>query len=323
MLYFELRNRSKSTVNHLSVTFYDSTMPILEEALAAGNLAEDERVELEYFLYKRPAFLWLPSAQSPCLIAANQTTKMKMQAHGKRGLTSGTAKVSYGFKVPEDVNLYQRRIEFSLTVTVNASLELIACDILPCHLSASTSVSESPALFRLGNDSFLLALEMRNPWINPLIFDLNIGLAACGDRTISFPFLAGQGRRVILTLPRHLLNLNQLQNPLPGSKKDQQFVLSLSTSQITAQREAWWHRHYILDSLCATWRETAGDLRNGNVELRGIRLSERHVRVIGRHALEAHVVVVPIPATSDGNPSQSINVTVKNNEGNARLASLS
>lgn len=293
-------------------------MPILEDALASGNMTEDERVELEYFLYNRPAFLWLPCAQSTCLVTANQTTKLKIQAQGKRGLTSGTASVSYGFKMPDDVNLYQRRIEFSLTVTVNASLELIACDILSCHFNASTSVSESPVFFRVGNDSFLLALEMRNSWINQLIFDLNTGLAACGDRTISCPFPAGQGRRVILTLPRHLLDSKQLRNPLPGSKKDQQFVLPLSTSQITTQKEAWWYRHYILESLCATWRETAGDLRSGNVELRGIRLSERHVRVIGRQALETRIEVVSIPAISDGNPSQCIDVTIKNHEGSTQ-----
>src|SRR5579859_7743394 len=163
--HLDLRNRSTSSVNFLSVSFTDSTVPVLEDALASGNVSEDERIELEYFLYDRPAFLWLPASQSPYLISANEAANIKIQAHGKRGLTRGTINISYGFATTAKFGLHQRRIEYSLGVTVNASLELIACDFLPCHFRNCRSVLDAESLQGLARGSFILALEVRNSWI--------------------------------------------------------------------------------------------------------------------------------------------------------------
>ena len=304
-------------MNHLAIRFWDSTTPVLEDALAAGNVAEDERIELEYFLFNRPAFLWLPASQSPYLISPNRTAKIRIQAHGKRGLTAAKVYISYGYETLTRFGLHQRRIELNLAVTVNAALELIACDFLPCHFSNIPSNSESqnlPYPF-LGRDSFLLALEMRNSWIQALTLDLNILTGDGGSRTISQPFVAGQARRIILTLPRHLLASTRIENPLPGRKKEQQFVLPMPSSQIAAQREAWWYRQYILESLSGTWRESAGDLRAGNVEIRGIRLSERHVRVIQRQALEASMEVMLVRTSTAVDPCQHIRVHLRNYQG--------
>lgn len=312
---FGLRNQSKSTVNHLSLTFCDSTIPVLEDALASGNLAEDERVELEHFLFDRPAFLWLSAPQPPYVISADRTAKIQIQVHGKRGLTKGTVYISYGNETTAKFGLHQRRIEFTLAVTVNASLEVITCDFMPYQFDNGLSNSEVQNLPHAGKECFLLALEMRNAWTQALTLELKI-LACDGDsRTESRPFLVGQARRIVLALPRHHLPSDRTKNPLPGRKKAQQFVLPMPSSQITAQREAWWYRQYILESLSGTWRESTGDRRSGFVEMRGLRLSERHVRVIQRQALEASVEVTPVRPSIALDPCHHVKIHLRNCQG--------
>lgn len=302
-------------MNFLSVSFSDSTVPVLEDALASGNVTEDERIELDHFLYDRPALLWLPSSPSPCLISANEATNIKIQTNGKRGLTKGTVNISYGFATAPNFDLHQRRIEYSLAVTVNASLELIACDFLPRHFSNCRPVHDVQNPQGLARDSFLLVLEVRNSWIHPLDLNLDMHPDGAESRTITYRFLTGQARRVILTLPRHVLASKQIETPLPGRRKDQQFVLPKPSFQTIARREAWWYRQYLLESLSGTWRESAGDLRRGDLEMRGIRLSERHVRVVRRQALETFLEITPVRSTDAKDPCRHIKVRVQSHLG--------
>src|ERR1700737_3458301 len=97
LMNLRLRNISLSPVNHLILAFFDSTTPVLEEALASNTLPEDDASELEYYLYERPAFT-SPRCSSPAaLIDSNESEDLGIEVHGKRGLTHGSILVEYAY----------------------------------------------------------------------------------------------------------------------------------------------------------------------------------------------------------------------------------
>jgi trafficking protein particle complex subunit 9 len=315
LVSLKFRNLSKSPANHLNVTFYDSTTAVLEEALNSTLLAEDEAIELEVFLYERPAFVWLRDSADVAVISSDQTEDIRIQVSGKRGLTRGVVYLEYAFtdNTSPNINLHCRQIEFNLAVTVNTSLELISCDFMPI----SEGVLAKYGLHLTKNDErFLLILEMRNSWITPLTLALAVTEANKSPYIVSQLLQSGQTRRVIISLPRILLSAEKADKPLPRRKRDRQFVVSSAAtkSSVVAAREAWWYRQYILESMSGRWKEQGDGGRQGNVELRGIRLSERHVRVVKREMVEARVKIALVDKSCEENIWRVI-VEIQNHEG--------
>lgn len=285
------RNISQSTVNNLTITLYDSTRAVLEEALASTALAEEEAVELEYFLYERPALVWLQSLNSSPSIDPNETEEIIIQALGKRGLVHGTVCLEYASAetVSTTIDRYSRRIEVPVAITVNAALELISCDFTSCESPFTVPIQEEKAL----RTRFIIVLEFRNSWINSLQLVLTVKEAGRSVRRILQSIQSGQTRRFAIDLPRILLPANEADSRLPRRNKERQFVVSLSSVSEALTRKAWWYRERILSTLSAEWSELLSGGRRGEVELRGIRLSERHLPVVEMERVEVKVHVTP------------------------------
>jgi hypothetical protein len=305
-----LRNISHSIVNQLVVIFSDSTSPVLEEALASNTLAEDDAAELEHFLYDRPSFVW-SKPSSDVSILPDETEDLSVEVHGKRGLTHGSILVEYAHVHggTQNLGVHARRVEISLAVTVNASLDLVTCDFVP-YTSNIESVTPGSITNR---NKFFLVLELRNSWIGPLDMQLSITGSKGHSNLISHSFHSGQTRRIVLPLPRICLSSTIVESPIPRKRKDRQFVLPSANSinSITLAREAWWHRQHILANLQGRWMEPGND-RTGDVELRGIRLNERHVRVVRCEAMEASINAV---ALDEQQLCHQLSVKVQNNQG--------
>lgn len=293
----------------------------MEEALSSTSLAEDEAIELEVFLYERPAFVWLRNSPSAVAISSNQAEHIHVQVSGKRGLTRGVLLLEYAFTdgTSPDLGLHCRQVEHNLAVTVNASLELITCDFVP--ISKDFLATEGRHLAE--NDSrFFLILEIRNSWINPLTLALVVTETNESPYVVSQLLQSGQIQRVIINLPRILLSPTKVKSPLPRRNRERQFVVSSATMKdsVAAAREAWWYRQEILGWLSGTWAEQGEGGRKGNVEMRGIRLSERHVRVVKRELVEASVTIAPADKSFDQNVCRRLTVEVQNHQGISSMA---
>ena len=319
---------SGSAANHLNVTFFDSTTAVLEEALNSTVLAEDEAVELEFFLFERPAFFWLRKEHSDTIIPPNQAEDIRVQVIGKRGLTRGVVNLDYAYNDPasQDLGLYCRQVECNLAITVNASLELLACDFMPLALDVQESESMHVGSLNVWDiNRFLLVLEMRNSWITPLTLTLSVTEVNKVTRTISHLLQSGQTRRIIVNLPRIPFPAEKTETPLPRKNNDRQFVVSSSTTKdsVAAAREAWWYRQHILDCISGTWAEQGVDGRKGSVEMRGIRLSERHIGIVKRDLVEATANIESLSSSPNQAVCRRLTVNVQNHQGKTPKSSVS
>jgi trafficking protein particle complex subunit 9 len=280
---------------------------VLTDALISPNLAEEEIVEIEHFLYNRPAFVWNSANQSHDTKGFDGSNKITVEAHGKRGLAHGIVHVVYAF-VDEAIQpnqLYCRQLDFRLSVTVNASLELLACDFLPVNSTSKDSVGQ-----------YLLVLEVRNSWINPMLLSLTHNNPEGTSQTTSTMFQSGQTQRIVLRLPRMTISAEKLMEPLPRRGAERQYIASTSNawSAIIAAREAWWYRQNLLDTLEGQWTEHGGGTRKGEFELRGLRLSETHLGVVRSRLADASIIVESVN-DSVTSSCRRLLVTVRNNEG--------
>ena len=310
------RNLSPSAVNHLNITFFDSTSPVLEEALTSTQLAEDEASELEYFLFERPAFRWLRKPDSENLIEANGTEDMKIQVHGKRGLTKGVVNVEYASvkSESEELGLRYRLVKCNLAVTVNASVDLITCDFVPSGGSPSNEKV-------FPSDHFLLVLEFRNSWINALNLTLSITRKTNSVEKISQLLQSGQTRRIVIPLPRIVLPSSTWETSIPRRSRERQFVVASEETRdgIIATRKAWWYRQHILERITGRWSEEGPGGRNGVVEMRGIRLNERHFRLVQQEIVEAVVRVQTLDEPTKNGNCRRLAVDVHNHQGTFSL----
>lgn len=204
-----LRNTSSCSLDFILFTFQDSTTRQIQSALSNKDLLPVEVYELELKLSK-PALQWRREGMNPGdhTIPAGQSATFTIDIIGKAGLQDTTVQIDYSCVGSSHVELpdvfYTRQLFVPLTVTVNASIEVARCDILPfsadfawwnsqdadfkteptqkdralsSHLSDDNSFS--PVLSHLvqgvyGPEHCLLLLDLRNAWPNPLSVTLNV-----------------------------------------------------------------------------------------------------------------------------------------------------
>jgi trafficking protein particle complex subunit 9 len=309
IIKLDFRNISSSIANNLSVSFHDSTRAVLEEALASTALAEEEAVELEYFLYDRPAFVWLQKSNSSMSIHPHGKEEISIEALGKRGLVHGTIFLEYSSDIMAKPFRYSRRIEVPLAITVNAALELIACDFTTFNSSATLVQGDEAS-----NSRFVIVLEFRNAWINSLQLIIAVR-EGNSTRKILQSIQSGQTRRFAIDLPRFFLSTQQVESRLPRRNKERQFVVSSSSSSEALARKAWWHRERILNSLNAEWSEHLSGHRRGEVDLRGIRLSERQIPVVEMDGVGVEIHVTPLEQVLPLNIVFRLSVVIANLQG--------
>ncbi|KAI9697980.1 MAG: hypothetical protein M1836_004333 [Candelina mexicana] len=139
------------------------------------------------------------------------------------------------------------------------------------------------------NEHCLLLLDLRNAWPHPLSISLQVREHRTHDEsfedtwrrayTVHEILQPGHVSRLVLLLPKIYLKNPHAPIPTLNPKNQRQFVVSaskMSPEGERAAREAFWSREEILNHVRGTWEED-GSGRNGDVELRGIRLSARMV----------------------------------------------
>ncbi|KAK5662786.1 hypothetical protein OQA88_6195 [Cercophora sp. LCS_1] len=313
-----LENLSKTTpVDFLLFSFQDSTQEALQTALNDREATAAELYEYELILAKKQALKLRNRGDGKRFIPPGQISTFDFEVLGKPGLTSGTIQVDYAhLGVPHDEiadKFYTRRVSQQLTVTVNASVDVARIDVLPLQgaipepLWKRTGFQEKPTASFTPDDHCLLLLDLRNSWPSNMLVELGSDDGARVEELI----LPGNTNRVILPIKRVYLDDPHAFIPALNPTRQRQFVVStkISPELERANREAFWYRERILDSLKASWRATSGAERRGAVELRSMRLTSRMIEAIKIDEVDIQIEVVdPATAPSDGEYKDANNV---------------
>ncbi len=210
-----LQNLSAVTpVDLILLSFQDSTGAPLQAAMNNKDLPPAELYELELLFSQKQAFRWRQKDSDPDpFIPPGGTAQFEIEVLGKPGLTSGIIQIDYTYLgMPRsDVRdtFYTRQVAIPITITVNASVELVRIDLLPftgdfawmnqqrkqlangsaeSHHRRQRTMSRPiirgenrfQSLFeRLGvglqdNEHCLLLLDLRNAWPHPLSISLRV-----------------------------------------------------------------------------------------------------------------------------------------------------
>lgn len=142
-----------------------------------------------------------------------------------------------------------------------------------------------------GSDHCLIVLDFCNAWPHALSISLQVRPSTIMNPTtvdadpwqrayaVHETLQPGRSSRLVILLPRVLLENPHLPIPSLHSTKKRQFVLSatkVAPEIERTSREAFWYREEILKYIRATWKEESTG-RHGSIELRALRLSPRMV----------------------------------------------
>ncbi|KGO70660.1 TRAPP II complex, Trs120 [Penicillium italicum] len=276
-----LQNASACPVDFVLFTFQDSTTKQLQSALSNRDLLPVEIYELELKLATKPALRWRREDGDPsdCSIAANQKATFTLDVFGKPGLQDTTVQIDYSCvgAAPGELPdiFYTRQLFVPLTVTVNASVEVARCDVLPFSgdfawknqieppvdsiqkpdvLSATDNDPFSQVLGRLGNGAYgpdhcVVLLDLRNAWPSPLSVWLRVSEQAIatipldattkddieGKYSVGGDLQPGQVRRFVLVLPRVYLDNPHASIPVVNTGIRRQFVVSANKLSFEAE----------------------------------------------------------------------------------------
>lgn len=300
-----LQNQSPTPVDFMLFSFRDSTQAPLQTALNNRDATPAELHEYELILMKKQA-LRLPKGNQRRYIDAGGEATFDLEILGKPGLTSATVQIDYThLGVPrEEVSeqFYTRQVSVDLTVTVNAGIEVSRVDALPLHGEIPRALWD-----RFGfsapvedGDYSLLTLDMRNVWPGHIMVQIESDDGMSLDESI----LPGNTTRVVIPVKRVFLEDPHAAIPSLNPAKERQFVVSsskISPEMERGNREAFWYREKILQTLRATWRTVSGPQRTGTLDLRNLRLTPRMVDVVKVPEIDIDISVETgdEPATSD------------------------
>ena len=346
------QNITNVPVDILFFSFQDSTTTQLQAALASKDMQPSEIYEYEILLLKKRALVWKNQTQKQIalskpdatfeasdekiakpmsFIAPHSTASFDIEVLGKPGLTNASIQMDYGYlRVPRDQvtgRFYTRQVVFPVTVTVNASIELLRVDFIPFGTSVDFpdedttpntdgSVIEKNEqlknLFRQAgvrkdpSEYCLMTLDLRNAWPQPLKVTLQVREPPTHGNDDDSDWInpyqtsdtiqAGHQSRFVVLIKRvHLQNPTAKIPSLSGTQR--QFVVSTTkptADQERLSREAFWFREEILKCIRGTWEEV-GTTRRGEVELRNFRLSPRMVEAVRVDDVGVRMEVIPCP----------------------------
>lgn len=282
-----LQNLSKTTAADLLLfSFRDSTQVPIQTALSNRETSPAELYEYELILTQKPALRWVPRGDRPPQIGPGETASFDFEILGKPGLTHAIVQVDYaslGIPVSEiKERFYTRQVSLPLTVTVNASVELVRVDFLPLSGSMPSNLwSGTPSTDKqiTADEYCLVMMDLRNAWPSYLHVCLNVS----DNNSIEEDILPGSTSRIIFPIKRIFLKSPYAAIPSLDPSRQRQFVVStdrISPDVERSIREAFWYRESILKMLSGTWKAISGTERKGSIEMRAIRLSPRMIEAL-------------------------------------------
>ncbi|KAE9396079.1 hypothetical protein BT96DRAFT_1041682 [Gymnopus androsaceus JB14] len=276
-------NISPLPIDFVRLAFDDSTITPAQQALAEGDISVFETYETEYALIHRPVFSWNKS--DSVTIGSGRKVTLTINCFGKVGCTEGTIHASYSYihrNSPDDGEssvFHTRQLSYPLMVTVYRMLECHGMDILPypsypMELDNKSTNNNSNLFVEDKGAWCLFSVDVRNTYGTP--FEVSIERiqkeVSWGETLVNVP--PGSTSRLVIPLKKFLLSDEHVSRPIP-TLSDRQFVVDktkLSDSEQKMQRELFWYREELFNSLRCQWRE-AGGTRYGDLSLRQQRLT--------------------------------------------------
>lgn len=297
----EVQNVSTTDAHIASFGFTDSTVEPLKQAIAAPDATRADIYEYEYFLHKRRAVELISQTSK---IASGEVAEFEFTLYGKRGINSAAVLLDYG--AGED---YTRRLRIPLNITVFPSVELERVDVLAVGLPG-----DEPEL--------TIVLDLRNAWRES--FEVTLWTKDSSDNevaSVTQTIDSQKSSRFLLPLKWNGVSAEKLAQPIP-SLSSRQFVVDSKTTQ--EQIQSFWLREELLKYIGGTWRLSAdGELRSGQVELRGLQLSKKMVAVLRTEPLVIQMeVTTPAPLTIESRAvirTKIVNKTSKKKYGMLRF----
>lgn len=171
-----LQNTSPIPSDVLFLSFNDSTISQLRPSTTDNEPSPLGIFEIEYASFFRQALRWRRAGNDNIIIGAKMDTMLEVEVLGKPGLSFGTIQVDYGHLGDPcqegSAKIYTRQLIIPLTMTVNASIELIRNEIVPldsgfawCNKSdqGSTPQTDIKALAALKSRPSLANQRAPNP----------------------------------------------------------------------------------------------------------------------------------------------------------------
>jgi hypothetical protein len=305
-----LQNLSTTPVDFLLFSFKDSTQEPLQAALSKRDATPAELYEYELILARKQA-LRLPRNDQGRSIPPGGEATFDFEIFGKPGLTHAAIQVDYTYLgVPQDElkeQFYTRQVTVDLMVTVNASVELARIDALPLSGPIPEALWDrlGAAASAKSNDYCLLSMDLRNAWPSQMA----IRIEGSDNMAVEENVLPGNTFRVIMPVKKVYLENPHESVPTLNPSRNRQFVVSsskISPATERANRESFWYREKILDSLKATWRTTAVPRRSGAIELRNIRLTSRMIEAIKVDEIGIAISVGDTPDAASAQPVATV-----------------
>ncbi|KAI1611937.1 TRAPP II complex [Exophiala viscosa] len=318
----DLVNESSTVAaDFVLVTTEDSVTTRLQEALTNKDLNPADLYEFQNQLAASPAIDVHDQVrpESDSVLRPGGTAGYKVTVVGRPGLVNAAVLADYAYLGSPSSEVkgtfYTRQVRFPITVTVNGSIEILRCNILPLHSDfvwnpdsnghTETRDSDGSRLSHWlqmrpnAGDYCMLSLDLRNVWPQPLSINIQARKPAedVWDDTFSVheTLQPGHVTRVVLLIPRLFV-----QNPyasIPNLDTQKQFVVTtskLSAEAEAASRESFWYREELLKYLRGTWKEATSD-RHGEIDLRkGIRLSPRMIDALKIDHVEIEYSLAPV-----------------------------
>ncbi|EXJ83741.1 hypothetical protein A1O1_07367 [Capronia coronata CBS 617.96] len=333
------------------VTAQDSVTSRLKEALSNKGLNPAEQYEIQNQLSGNPAVAIRRKGpkDSTKILEPGKVITYEVTIVGQPGLVSATVQADYAYLGSASTEVkgtfYTRQVRFPIAITVNGSVEIPRCNILPVHSdfawmsgAAPNGTQDETGAVQTGqtdasrlshwlqtspqaSDYCMLSLDLRNVWPQPLEIDIRArnakALSASPEEpwqdayTVLEALQPGHVTRVVLLVPR--LFIEDLHAQVPNLETQKQFVVTtskLSAEAEAASRESFWYREELLKCLRGTWTEESSG-RHGEIDLRkGIRLSPRMVDALKMDHVDFEYVLRPCDEEADKSEAHA-NTAVK------------
>lgn len=321
-----VRNASVDVPSDLMlISFTDSTTTRMQQALASKELSAHDLYELELSGTMQPAIQrkGLGDIDRLSIDPAGEMS-LNLEVFGKPGLTNGSIQIDYGFlgqaRSDIEAKFYTRQLTVPVSFTVNETLDLTHCDIIPlpspCEMTKRPSNSQRSEEKRRDEDTktntfshiignkldadtsyCLLLLDFRNSWHSMLTLTLKVDLISTSSPADSVStennIAPGSTQRIPIPFPRVYLSKDTTHSPIPSldPANKRQFVVSIDSKKSPEAerraREAFWYREEILKRLDAKWTDTADTGRTGLVDLRrGMQIAHHMISALKMNDVE-------------------------------------
>lgn len=305
----KLSNTSELPINYLSFSFWDSTNDSISAKLTHfsnnNQLLAEDMYELEWQLLKNKPFSVVNKQEISSrykIIQPQADVEFNYQINGKRGMSELRLILEYSNKsTSSDQRSYIKTLSVPLNVTVQPSLEVIGCDVIPFF---STSLQG----FKLpdssgGKSSFeknigdllkfiskaretdddeiarycLLVLDVRNLWKEKLKISFSNEVHPGTTFDVNEIIDSAKTNRILMPIRRISFEDLDVSEPIPSLRK-RQFIknYAITAEEDEQNRKNFWIRKTLLESISGNWHTATSNIyRSGSIDLRTIRLNIR------------------------------------------------